>query len=98
MQSHCVGEERTNSASPGRALADGGAGFYAGCAEQTSDLLEVKLDGIGAENLGLRKIGAGVANLSHAIFEASNVGFQVEVGRRDLKTPAVNAFGDVLKA
>ena len=98
MQSHCVGEERTNSASPSRALAYGTAGFDAGCAEQAGDLLEVKLDGVGAEDFGLREISAGVTNLGHAIFQTCDVSFEVKIRRRDMEAPTVNAFCNVLKS
>ena len=79
-------------------MANRGAGLYARCAEQAGDLLEVELDGIGAKNFGLRKVRAGVADLSHAIFEAGDVAFEVEVGGRNVEAPTVNALGDVLKS
>ena len=79
-------------------LADGPAGFKAGGAEEAGNLLEVKLDGVGAEDFGLREVCAGVPDLGHSLFEASDVAFKVEVGRGDVEAPAVNAFCDVLEA
>ena len=79
-------------------MADGGAGFYAGGAEQAGDLLEVELNGVGAEDFCLRKVRAGVADLSHALFEAGDIALEFELGRRNVEAPAVDALCDVLKS
>lgn len=79
-------------------LADGAAGFDAGGAEQAGDLLQVELDGVGAKNLRLREVCAGVAYLSHSVLKAANVVFQIQVWWRQVEAPAVNTFRDVLKS
>jgi len=79
-------------------LAYRAAGFDAGGAQQAGDLLEMKLDGVGAKDLGLREAGSGVAYLGHAIFEAGDVAFEVETRGSNMKAPAVNTFSNILKA
>ena len=74
------------------------AGFNARGAEQAGNLLEMELDGVGAEDFGLRKVDAGVADRVHARFELGNIVFEVEVRGRHIETPLVNAFGDVMEA
>jgi len=79
-------------------LTYGGAGFYAGGAEQARNLLEMKLHGVGAKDFCLGEVCTGVADLRHAFFEAGDVAFEVEVGRRNVEAPTVNALRDVLKS
>jgi len=79
-------------------LTDGAAGFYAGGAEEAGNLLNVKLDGVGAKDLGLREIGAGMSDLGHAALEVDDVFLEVNAGRRNVESPAVNTFRNISKA
>ena len=83
---------------PGAYLAHGATRFQTRCAKQASNLLEVKLNCVCAENFWLRETGTDVAHLPHAFFKARDVTLQVEVGRSILKAPGMNAFRDVLKS
>ena len=47
-------------------LANGFAGFDARGAKQAGNLLEVQLDGVGAEDFRLREVRTSMAYLSHA--------------------------------
>ena len=79
-------------------LADGAAGFDARGAKQAGDLLEVELDGVGAEGFGLREISASVPDQGHAALEVDDVFFEINAGRRNVEAPAVNTFRNILKA
>ena len=78
-------------------LADGVAGFDAGGAQQTRDLLEMQLHRVSAQDLGLREADAGVPDLVHARFEIGNVLFEMDAFGRLAEAPAVNAAGDVVE-
>lgn len=82
----------------GLCFAHGAAGFDSRCAQQPGDLLEVQLDCVGAQDFSLRETRTGVAHSGHAVFELRDVFFEIEIRRRDLKAPGVNALCQVLKS
>ena len=79
-------------------FADGAAGLHARGAQQPRNLLQMQLHGVGAQNLGLRKLEAGVPHLGHARFQLRDVFLQMHSRRRNVKAPVVNALGHVMKS
>jgi len=54
------------------------------------DLFQMQLHGVGAQNLGLRKLEkAGGAHFGHARLQLRNVFIQMQSRRRDVKAPGV---------
>jgi len=58
----------------------------------------MELDGVSAEDFGLREVDAGVADRIHTRFELCDVVFEIEVWGRHVEAPFMNAFGDVVEA
>ena len=79
-------------------LAGCPAGLNARGAQQTCDLLQVKLNGIGAQNLILRKADSGVTHSIHARLKVGDVLLEIDVRRGSGELPLVNAPGHVMEA
>ena len=60
-------------------------------------MLQVELDGISAQDLGLRKPDPAGSHFGHAVFQVRNVLLEIHVRRLYAKTPFVNSSCDMEK-
>src|SRR4051812_28103529 len=66
-------------------------------ADETRNLLEMKLHGVSAEHLAQGVLAAGDADLGRFLLEVGDVALEIEPGPRHVEAPVGDAFREIFK-
>src|SRR4051794_4710910 len=67
-------------------------------ADETRNLLEMKLHGVSAQDFAQGIFATGKADLGNFLFEVSDVALEIEPGAGHVEAPVGDAFREILKA